>query len=228
MEVRQIGVYGQSPGQVLIWKKPVPGRHYVLGVDVAEGKKSTRDRPDWSSAVVLDARSLEHVASVYCRLDDLEFARVLVGVATEYNHGQLAIERNATGLAVIRNCQTYGYANLFHQSVQMRLEGRDTTVSEIGWHTTPKNKAVILSELYGVMKADELRSPDAGFWDEAKNIDRQTLRAGGGAHDDRVMSMAIGVQAARAYTPVNGLITVGDRKKSKPGSWVNLWQTPTR
>lgn len=224
LETRQIGQERQTPGQILVWKRPVAGRHYVIGADVAEGRKTSRERPDWSTAVVIDARSYEHVASVHCRLPDDEFARQLVQVAQEYNRAQLAIERNNFGQAVIRTAQAYGYDNFFHQSVQMRAEGRDLTVDEIGWATSSKTrKNNMLNDLYQLMKSGDVQSPDAGFWDEAQDMDRGTLRAING-HDDRVMAMGIAVGAALLYQPMWATRVRDESSKPKKGSWVNLWK----
>lgn len=227
IETRQIGMYGQTPGQVLVWKRPVVGRYYIVAADPAEGKKSTRERPDWSSAVILDARSYEHVASVHCRLDDVEFARVLVGVAEEYNRAQLVIERNGPGLAVIRVAESYGYTNMFKQAIQMRSEGRDSEVFESGWHTTPGRRPVMLADLYSVMKSNDLQSPDGGFWDEIKDISRQNARAMNG-HDDRVFAMTIAVQAAKLYKPSAHFGSSRGGIKKKEHSWTSLFKPLVR
>ena len=192
----------RGQGYVHLWKRPTPGTHYVVGADVAEGKLSSRGKPDWSNAKVLNWRTGEHVATIHTRLPDDEYAAVLHDLGLEYNSAFVAVERNGPGLAVIRVLQAKGYENLYFQEALIPgLLGTSSPTRNVGWLTTSASKAPACSDLYAAMKAGEFLSPDAGFWDEAKSFGRQTLKGMGGAHDDQWMSAVIAWQARKSYHP---------------------------
>lgn len=213
---------GNTVGRLMVWKLPLPGRHYVIGVDVAEGKSNNRGKPDYSNAKVLDWRTGEHVATLHCRLPDDLFAKELFSLGHEYNRAFMGVERNGPGLAVIRTLQALNYpADRFYyqESYNTGLQGSFDKTSNIGWLTTTKTKPVMIADLNTAIHAGELSSPDAGFWQEAKSFGRD-LKAKGSAHDDQIMSMAIAEQARKAYRPgINQAAESKNRNTSSGRSW---------
>ncbi len=115
LEIRNVGKASRDPALVMIWERPLPGRHYVIGADVAEGVVNTRGKGDWSNAKVLDFHTGAHVATFQCRLLEDEFGDRLTELAREYNEAHTAVERNNPGLSVIRVMQRHpnNYKNLY-------------------------------------------------------------------------------------------------------------------
>jgi hypothetical protein len=223
IEIQQIGLEGEDPGELQIWKWPVPGVDYVIGADVAEGRGDT-DRPDWSNAKVLDYRTLEHVATIHCRLPDDEYAKQLFRVGQLYNWAFLGVEKNGPGLAVLRVLQDMQYPNLYFKEEEATVRGLKTKRREPGWVTSQTTKPEIMNDLNIAIKTLALVSPDRGFWDESKNINRATLRAHGKGKDDQVLAMAVAVRMRKVYAPgLNRMRHIGQPAKGRAeskGSWL--------
>lgn len=203
LESRDIGRAGSDPGWIWVWKRPIPGRDYVLGVDIAEGRKNLRGNPDWSDARMMDVRTKEVVAVIHCRLPVDEYADQCVKLANEYAEAEINFERNGhTGGAMLMALRALDYKYLtrtqkFTVDV-FALPSKDT--DELGWLTTAKSKQIALSDLYIAMKNGDFTCYDRTFWEAARNLGRD-LRGIGQAHDDPVMASAIAYQAAKNYVP---------------------------
>ncbi|MGH9789641.1 MAG: terminase [Candidatus Acidiferrales bacterium] len=93
-------------GALLLWCEPQPGRDYIIGADVAEG----RSDGDYSAAVVIDVVSGLQCAELMARWPIWQFARELSALGRRYNAALLAVERNNHGHAVLhalRHQHTY-------------------------------------------------------------------------------------------------------------------------
>ena len=77
-----------SHGPVKVYKKPVPGRPYVIGADTAG------DGSDWFVGQVLDNVSGEQVAVLRHRYDEDTFSRQMYCLGKWYNDAMLAPEAN--------------------------------------------------------------------------------------------------------------------------------------
>src|SRR5690606_7879275 len=85
------------PGLTL-YMPPVVGRHYVIGVDPAEGNPNSDD----SVATVLDAERWEEVANIVGKVEPGLFAHFVDQVSHYYNGAAALVERNNHGHTVIR------------------------------------------------------------------------------------------------------------------------------
>ena len=82
-----------------LYEKPVPGVHYVIGVDLGKGIGS-----DYSVAQVLrvDAHDKVKQVAIY-RNNEItyhKFAQIIIGIAKYYNEAMLMIENNEAGMGV--------------------------------------------------------------------------------------------------------------------------------
>jgi hypothetical protein len=218
---------GEPLGYTYLWKRPLPGRHYVIGVDVAEGKTNARGKPDYSDAKVLDWQTGEHICTLHCRLTDDLFASEVFDLGKHYNDAFVAVERNGPGLAVIRTMQALGYTNLYYQEqVDDYILGSKTRTRHVGWLTSGRTKPLMISDLNGAIHAGDFISPDGNLWDEAKSFGRD-LKAKGGAHDDQVISAAIAWQAKQAYRPTRSYQQVGEQGRAtarRDYSWSDMFE----
>lgn len=106
--VRVATVEFQAP--LHIFKEPVPGAIYVMGVDPSGG--GVRDH---ASFVVLEVWSdrWEVVASYSATIDTIQFQNVMLTVARKYN-AILAIERNGVGMSTLDHARRERYARLYY------------------------------------------------------------------------------------------------------------------
>lgn len=103
----------KSPlGEVRVYNLPVPGRKYVLGGDVAEGKqiiKKGKTEPDSSTAVVLDEETGEVCLIFEDRLKPEWFMFKVLLIGIFYNLAKVNVERNSVGESVWGFFKQTGY-----------------------------------------------------------------------------------------------------------------------
>lgn len=239
---RSTSTLGPDLGVVKVWKSPIPGHHYVVGVDAAEGKTNRRRRPDFSAYVVVDWATAEVVATCQCRLPDHEFADLLIQEGKRYNTAHMVVERNATGLGVLRRMQALGYTNFYHQTINAAtLTGVAAPQREIGWHTSRVTKPHLLLNLAAAVTSGNYSCPDGALWAEVKSFLRQGLSSSPDAHDDMVMAWALAWEGREAYrpsapvsaTPGDGTLSEAERtlresrrrrrRRVEGHTWTRMW-----
>jgi len=202
------GGFREGDGDVRLWKQPVEGHKYVLGVDVAEGV----DWGDFSAAHMIDANTGEVVACYHAHIDpDLFATQVLIPLATFYNRALLIVEVNNHGLTTLTALRKERYFPLYKQR---RVQTGKPT-EQYGWRTTSASKPLAIDEL-GQM----IRDLDITIWDEGTLAELRTFvrdgngRMHGSPHDDRVMSLAIAVQGLKHVH----LAEYKEERKPPPGT----------
>lgn len=199
-------------GQLRIWQRPVPGRAYVAGADVAEGIDAGNDRLDYSGVAVLDWQTGTHVADWHGQCDTHAFAQVCRDLCVRYNHALLGVERNNHGHAVLealRNHPELRYDRLYwHTELTAALGRRPEGTRKLpGWPTTPKTKPVLEGEFAQAIASQSICSWDAALWDECLSYVRRgdgTSGAQEGTHDDRVLKIMIAWQMRKHYVAPAG------------------------
>ena len=174
-------------GPFRVWETPEPKASYVIGVDIAEGL----EHGDRSVAVVLRADTGELAAIYTCRVAPWEFAQIVAGLGRWYNSALVGPERNNHGHAFIRSLVEDSYYPIFrHHRATAR---REKETDELGWLTTPKTKAYMISSFDEFMKDNNI--PDATTIAEAKTFKRNEQgKMSGSPFDDHVMAYAIAVE----------------------------------
>ncbi len=172
-------------GALEIWLPPVPGKSYLMAVDPAGGGS----RGDYSAAQVIEMESGLQCAEFAGHVGGLELARLVSALAAEYNQAMLVVERNNHGSGVLAYLDApCGYRRIYQQDGQP------------GWLTTSMSRPAALGRLGAALVDAPERFQSRRLLAECRSFVR--LANGGigaqpGAHDDRVMAMAIGL-AARA------------------------------
>jgi hypothetical protein len=182
--------YRETPdGEFAIWEYPHPEGTYVIGADVAEGL----GHGDYSSAHIIEARSMQVVAHWHGHIEPDLFGEALAEVGWWYNDALLGVENNNHGLTTIKALQRYGYKNLYRQR---RLQQRNPETTEImGWRTTTASKPLAIDELAGSIRDEDIFIFDERTIAELKTYVRDPNgKMHGSPHDDRVMSLAIAHQ----------------------------------
>lgn len=194
---------------------------YVIGADTASGKQTAqRDTlfsdpegeiggRDFSAADVYEVKSKVVVAHLHGRMVPEVFAGYVNNLSYYYgteSHGQrtpamVGVESNhSSGETVIRKLQTeYKHPNLYY-SRQMNKKFNKHTPA-IGWRTTVTTRMPMLDEL-----AEAIRTRSIAVYskDTIKEMftfvrdDTGKPQAQESCHDDRVISLAITLQVARA------------------------------
>lgn len=178
-------VESRHNGELEIWLPPVPGKSYLAAVDPAGGGS----RGDYSAAQVLELESGLQCAEFAGHMGGLELARLVSGLAAEYNQAWLVVERNNHGSGLLAYLsESCRYSRIYEQA------------GLPGWLTTSMSRPAALGRLGAALVEAPERFRSRRLLAECRSFVR--LANGGtgarpGTHDDRVMAMAIGL-AARA------------------------------
>jgi hypothetical protein len=157
-----------------------PNRHYVIGVDPAEGNPNSDD----SVATVLDATEWAEVANLVGKFEPTVFAHFINQLGTAYNRADALVERNNHGHSVIRALQEKGETRL--------LNGYD---GRAGWLSNIKGKPLLYDALAEAVREGVCKVRSSETASQLASIEASTLRAPEGLHDDRADSFALAIAA---------------------------------
>jgi hypothetical protein len=170
-------------GELEIWLPALTSRQYLIAVDPAGGGSEG----DYSAVQVLDLQTAMQCAEFQGHAAGLELARLVTGLAAEYNGAWLVVERNNHGSGVLALAGTAcGYRKVFQQNGQA------------GWLTTSTSRPATLGQLGAALVDQPERFMSRRLLAECRSFVRLPdgrMGARAGTHDDLVMAMAIGLGA---------------------------------
>jgi len=183
-----------------IYRQPVNGENYAMGVDVAEGLI----RGDYSTIVVM-AKGTNEVVAVYRRRISFDkFTKKIEEVSYKYNKALVAVEKNNHGHVVLEGLKQTRVP-LYYQKKYDSYAKKWTTT--IGWHTNNKTKPMAIDELESLFANKEIGILQDNILDELSTFIYEeygiTEKSGAspGAHDDLVLALAICVQCLKDVSP---------------------------
>ncbi len=218
-EVVSVSPVGQGALQVLgfrpdpagclkVWRMPeraVRAYHrYVATVDI--GGRS--ERSDYSVIAVIDTESPsgkpEVVAQWRGHIDHDLLTWKAAAIATWYDEALLVIESNTLetesgdGNAMYSLSElNFVYRNLYYRPIRDSVTG--ACESRVGFHTNRSTKALVITHLIAMVRDGAYIERDTGACDELAlyELDRAGRYAAcPGAHDDMLMTRAIGLYVA--------------------------------
>jgi hypothetical protein len=170
-------------GELEIWLPPVAGKKYLVAVDPAEGGSEG----DYSAVQVLEMELGLQCAEFAGHIGGLELAQLLVKIAKEYNDARLVVERNNHGLGVLSLLESVcHYPHLYRKS------------GKLGWLTTSTSRVAAIGRLNAALIDEPHCFMSRRLLAECRSFVRMPDGSSGarsGTHDDRVMAMAIGLEA---------------------------------
>lgn len=172
-------------GAMEIWLPVAKDRKYVVAVDPAGGGSGG----DYSAIEVVDRETGMQCAEFAGHIGGLELARLAAGIAREYNNAWLVVERNNHGSGVLAYLEMVcRYERVFRQNGQA------------GWLTNSATRPAALTRIVAALAEAPECLMSRRLLAECRSFVRLPDGSSGaqpGAHDDRVMAMAIAL-AARA------------------------------
>lgn len=139
-------------GEVIIYHKPIKGRRYIFGLDVAEGKgiiQAGTEVGDWTAGKMIDMETGEECLAYRARLAPEDAGADAVEICQHYNDALLAVERNNHGGTVILSARELGYGNIYrHKEWWKREKNTDKRkwAEFEGWPTTNKTRKILLNK----------------------------------------------------------------------------------
>lgn len=185
-----------------IWEKPVEGKNYVIGGDVARG-----DNKDYSTLQILDADDLVQVGEYQGKIPPDKFADLIFKVAHDYNTAYVSVEMNNMGLATglaLRNQLKYPLDKLYHCKAIKKMWAKNRDFGQVemgeeipGFQTTTKTRPLLINSLIKNMNEGALTINSKRLLSEFKTFiyvaTRNDARAehAPGYNDDLIFALAI-------------------------------------
>lgn len=190
-----------------IWKLPIEGHRYVCTIDIAsgEGDMSAGEsgdtlKTDYTAMHVIDLDTSEVVAEYYGKIRPTPFAKVVYEICVKYNKALFVFERNAGwAITIYDYFMTKNYLSIYHHPKENEKGVADfkNPNNRAGFPTTSSTREKILERLREFIETGQIRIYSKRFTNELKtfsyNIKRERYEATGGAHDDLVLALAIGL-----------------------------------
>lgn len=173
-------------GALWIWREPMAGHEYIIGVDCAEGVGKDGDN---SCFEVLDVANMEQVAEFYSNtVPPSTFAGILNQIGIYYNTATLVVENNAVGGAVLNSLSNdLGYEAVYYENKKSSFK--------LGIKMTPSNRPVLLEAMQNRLATGSVRVNSQRLVDELKTFiySPQKKRAESikGKHDDAIMALSL-------------------------------------
>jgi hypothetical protein len=170
-------------GRLEVWFPPVAGKRYVVAVDPAGGGAEG----DFSAIQVLDIETGLQCAEFAGHVGGLELMELARQVGWDYNTAWLAVERNNHGSGLLCLLEEKGYREIFKAA-----DG------QLGYLTTSVSRPAMLARMSAALVEEPRLFQSKKLLVECRSFVRLTngsVGARSGAHDDRVMAMAVGLAA---------------------------------
>lgn len=196
LAVAEISLASDGSNMVRVYKKPIRGIPYVVGVDTA-GEGS-----DYAVAQVLDNTTGKQVATMRGRVDEDVFARQVYCLGRYYNDALVGVETNFSSYTVLE-LERLRYPKLYvRESVD---EYTHRPKNSYGFVTNTKTRPLIVAGLIQAFRDDPTIVSDRATLEEMLTFVRnEQMRpeAEEGAHDDTIMSLAIAhfIRPQQSYT----------------------------
>lgn len=181
--------------EIRVWKKPVPGRKYVIGADCSEGVAGG----DYSFAGVVDAETMEQVAAIRGLWKPADFAARIDRLARQYNMARVVVERNNHGHSVINTLSNVlHYPNMYKHREYDQKAG--TYNFKLGFPTDAKTRPILLDDLRDAVEAGHMLVHDLIFCAECTTFhanENGKYEARKGCHDDTIFGWGMALQGRK-------------------------------
>lgn len=163
---------------------------YAIGGDTAGETDG-----DFFSADVIDAKSLEQVATLHMQTDEDLFAKQMYCLGKYYKDALMSIETNFSTYPQ-KKLEEFGYKNFYVRETVDRFD--KSVTKQFGFNTNRKTKPVILANLVELVREHtDIFNDDRTLREMLTMVKKPDGKqeAVDGYHDDKVMSIAIAYNA---------------------------------
>lgn len=180
---------------VWIWKNPEQGHKYIISADVARG-----DASDYSTFHVIDYESCEVCTEFMGKIPPDRLADLLSTYGRRYNNALICPEQNTFGYFTCVKLRDEGYPSLYYPNNGGDLFGYKPSDPETvpGFSTQTKTRTQILTKLEESIRNSRLKTYSQRLFDQLQAFiwNGAKAQASKDAHDDLIMSLAIGTWLA--------------------------------
>lgn len=182
-------------GEIEVFKKPVKGRKYIMGSDVAEGL----DLKDSSTFVILDFETMEEVANGEYTRKPEQHARILDTWGRLYNNAYIGVERNNHGHSTINTLRNECKYKKKRMHTETSIDTKtDKKTKKYGWLTSEKSKYLLLDELDSAHREGNIKINSSKTLNEMRGIQSEDgkVKTNG---KDRIMALGIAYQMRKYF-----------------------------
>lgn len=200
-----------ASGELRIFRKPEPGKRYVIGADTAKGKA----KGNYDAAYVIEERTGEMCAVIRGKWDTDLYGKKLDVLGRYYNIALLAVENNNTGESVLNTLfNTCKYPLLY-----MWKKG------DLGWDTNNATRPVMISDFKEAIRDQLYPIYCRQLYKECLTfIDKNGKpEADENCNDDCIMAYAIALQVRQVAAKWFEWYEKKQQKKSKNESSKAGW-----
>jgi hypothetical protein len=181
-------------GSLRIFKQPMQGMRYWIGVDVSEGVGL-----DSSTMFVIDKNG-ENVATFKnSKIKPYEFADVCAYVGKYYNYAQLVVEKASGGHSVIERLR---YEHRYRNMAKYKTYDEFNKIQwKYGFDTNQKSKGIAVNDAREWFDKGLIKINDKEVLNEMKVFvidENGKMGAVIGAHDDMVSAMWLAIQGIKS------------------------------
>lgn len=210
-------------GRLKVWAKPKKDNFYVMGIDIAEGKKMETPETsgpeggsDWSVIEVVNWRTGEQVAEWRGKIPYTKLPEVIRKIGKWYNWAYAVPEKNNHGHYVVPElCKIYPKPLIY-----VRRKGEDyrgkKKQKEYGWTTNASTKPVMVNDFVGAVDDETISVHSSQLQKECLRYiieDDGSTNAQEGYHDDCVMAFALALQGKKTWNPRTTQVVAGTKEK---------------
>ena len=179
-------------GMWVIYKDPVPGRLYVMGVDTSEGVTGG----DMSVAVIFDRRTGEEVAFFRGLIAPDKMGLVLDEMGRHYNNCFMVVEANNHGLTVLTILKQKLYPSLYFRPT--KFDSLSSSWSDkMGWKTTVMTRPILIDDLNQIVRDNHITIHSKDICDEMTTFvydKSNSMVPMEGFHDDCIFAVGVAYQ----------------------------------
>ena len=187
---------------VWTWEEPKPEKKYIISADVARG-----DGADFSAFHVIDAFDCKVVAEYMGKIPPDKFADLLMEYGKLYNTALLCPERNTFGYFTCVKLRDSGYRRLWYRESSGDLWEYMPNGNDIvpGFETQGNTRPQILGKLEEVIRNRVIKIYSQRTYDQLQAFiwHGSKAQASRDAHDDLILSLAIGIWLTNGTTTIN-------------------------
>jgi len=211
-----------SGGDTYLWRDPIPGHEYVIGVDTAEGliPEGTK-KPDGTVVQVLDrTRGGEQVAKIYGQISEENLVEPLLLLAEFYHGAYVVIESNAGRHVCVEMKKNYEKHRLYHNDDWN--EDKKRYSREVGHKMHVGNRRLVIGKMASKIEKRALILHDKESVHECHGFHTSAggkAEAASGYHDDHVTALGMACIGLDSYPDNLKPFTPYSRVTSIPRSY---------
>lgn len=196
-------------GEIRVFNRPIPGRHYIIGVDTA-----TENGSDKSAIVILDYETLEQVWEYQAKCAITDFSKIVEVACLSYP-GTLVVENNSVASQLVEGLNRSNYHSMLYKGKLIGNGANKSPTVVPGLPVNRHTRPLIIDALYSyvtdfptTIKSRSLALELIGL--VSKKNDR--VEADTGCNDDLALALSF-CYYVRKYDPPL-MISTSDSSKN--------------